>query len=300
MPEIGETKHMNLKKAVLYSFLFCVALAVLTGIAAVVLPRGWVDDEVMVTILLVGCYSLGGLIVVVLGGMKGIDGRRQRWTLAISTTALLASMGLFIAGIWVGWRWDDFFLRSGAVALTIGITFVHRLVVLPLKCNLISFRINKLTALFTGSLTGTLIATAFITEGFGMYDELMFRILAVSAIITAGSTIAAGALAFFAPKPGEDEQASFDTSLPVQITCPRCNTSLKAQSNKDSRCPSCKLKIRIEVKEPRCTCGYLLYQLNSKSCPECGKPIPTSEQWGSESTESNAAQSASDDPAQTQ
>lgn len=227
----------------------------------------------MITILLVGCYSLGGLIVVVLGGTKGIDGRKQRWTLRISTTTLLISLGLFITGIWVGWRFDDQFFKWGAVSITVGITFVHRLVVMPLKCNHFAFKANKLFALFTGALTGTLVSAAFITQGFGTYDELMFRILAISAILTAGTTIAAGTLAFFAPKPGEDEQSSYDTSLPVQITCPRCNNSIKAQSNKDSRCPSCKFKVRIEIKEPRCSCGYLLYQLESNTCPECGKSI---------------------------
>jgi len=289
------------KRIILWTFLSCVALAMLTGIAAVVLPSGWVDDEVMITIILVGCYALGGLIVVVLGGTKGIDGRRQRWTLWISTTALLISLGLFIAGIWVGWRLDDQLFKWGAISITIGITFVHRLVVLPLKCNHFAFRINKLTALFTGALTGTLIAAAFLTQGFGSYDEIMFRILAISAIFTAGTTIAAGALAFFAPKPGEGEQSSYDTSFPVQIACPRCNTSIKAQANKDSRCHSCKLKVRVEIEEPRCTCGYLLYQLDSNTCPECGKAIPASEKWGGDhTTESTAEQSASDDRDQTQ
>lgn len=290
------------KKHILWTFLTFVALAVITGIAAVVLPRGWVDDEVMITILLVGCYSLGGLIVVVLGGLKGIDGRTQRWTLRISTTALFLSLALFITGIWVGWQWDQYFLKPGAVALSTGLTFVHRLVVRPLRCKLTAFRINKLTALITGALTGTIVSVAFITDGFGVFDEFMFRVLAIVAIVTAGSTIAAGALAFFAPMPGEDEQGSIAASIPIEIACPRCKTSINAQSNKESRCPTCRLQVRIEVKEPRCVCGYLLYKLNTDTCPECGKRIPESEQWGSagsEITGSNAEQSASDDPDQT-
>jgi len=277
------------KKYILWTFLSFVALAMLTGIAAVVLPRGWVDDEVMVTILIVGLYALGGLIVVVLGGISKPDGRKQRWTLRISTTALFISMGIFITTIWIesiiNWWWENFLWRSGAVALTIGTTLVHRLIVCPLSCNLLWFKVAKRTALITGAITGAIIVFAFANDGFGRYDNLMVRVLAISSIITAGTTIASGALAFFAPKPGEDEQPSYDTTLPIQLTCPRCSTSIKAQSNKDSRCPSCKLKVRVEIKEPRCTCGYLLYQLNSQTCPECGKPIPTSEQWGIQHTE---------------
>lgn len=296
------------KKHILWTFLSCVALAMLTGIAAVLLPRGWVDDEVNITILIVGFYALGGLIVVVLGGISGTDGRKQRWTLRLATTALFISMAIFIATIWIesaiNWRWENFFWKSGAIALTIGITFVHRLIVSPLTCNLLSFRIAKRTALIAGPLTGSIIVLAIANDGFGHYDNLMVRVLAISSIITAGSTIAAGALAFFTPKPGEDEQSSYDTSLHIQITCPRCNTSLKAQSNKDSRCPNCKLKVRVEIKEPRCICGYLLYQLNSDNCPECGKPIQSSEQWGGGIAQrsvsgSSDEQSASGDHAQT-
>lgn len=293
---------MITKKLILWVFLAFVALAVITGIAAVVLPSGWVDDEVMITILLAGCYSLGGLIVVVLGGLKGIDGRKQGWTLRISTIALFISLGLFIAGIWTNWRWDQYFLKLGAVALSTGLTFVHRLVVRPLSGNLTAFRINKLTALITGALTGTIVSIAFITDGFGVFDEFMFRVLGVVAIITAGSTIAAGALAFFAPKPGEDEQGSIAASIPIKIACPRCKTSINVQSNKDSRCPICRLQVRIEIKEPRCVCGYLLYKLESETCPECGKSIPEREQWGTSEpgiTEPNAERSASGDPGQT-
>jgi hypothetical protein len=287
------------KKYILWTFLSFVALAMLAGIAAVVLPRGWVDDEIMITILIVGAYSLGGLIVVILGGIKGSSGRFQRWTLRISTTALVISMGLFITGIWVGWRYDQNFLKPGAVFLTVGIAFVHRLIISPLACPLLSFKVSKRTALITGATTAGIIAFGFINDGFGNFDQLMIRIMAISAIICAGTTIATGALAFFAPKPGEDEQGTLAPSIPIEIACPRCNTSITAHSNKDSRCPTCKLHVRIEIKEPRCTCGYLLYQLNADSCPECGKPIPTTEQWGSDLNESNAEQSASDDLSQT-
>ncbi|MBO6512949.1 MAG: hypothetical protein JJ974_03145 [Phycisphaerales bacterium] len=294
---------MVAKKYILWTFLSLVVLAMLTGIAAVVLPRGWVDDEVMITIFIVGAYSLGGLIVVVLGGNKGTDGRKQRWTLHIATATIALSMTLFITIIWIesilSWGWEQFFWKSGAVCLTIGIAFVHRLIVRPLSCALLSFRVAKRVALITGALTATIIVFAFINDGFGQYDELMVRILAISGILTAGTTIAAGALAFFAPKPGEDEEGTFASSIPIEIDCPRCQSHITARSNKESRCPTCRLQVRIEIKEPRCECGYLLYKLETDLCPECGKPIPESEQWGGELNASTAAQSASDDPDQT-
>jgi DNA-directed RNA polymerase subunit RPC12/RpoP len=40
----------------------------------------------------------------------------------------------------------------------------------------------------------------------------------------------------------------------------------------DSKCGNCGLKFRIEIEEPRCArCGYLLWQLTERRCPECGQ-----------------------------
>ncbi len=60
------------------------------------------------------------------------------------------------------------------------------------------------------------------------------------------------------------------TSARVDIRCPRC---AKAQvlDTGPSKCSACGLKITIEIEEPRCVkCDYLLWQLPSRCCPECG------------------------------
>ncbi|MFG0251941.1 MAG: hypothetical protein ACF8NJ_03610, partial [Phycisphaerales bacterium JB038] len=46
-----------------------------------------------------------------------------------------------------------------------------------------------------------------------------------------------------------------------------------------SHCQSCGLRIYLEVEEPRCACGYLLYQLQGDRCPECGRLIPWKDRW---------------------
>lgn len=62
------------------------------------------------------------------------------------------------------------------------------------------------------------------------------------------------------------------SKVTVQIICPRCRGSNLIHAGTD-RCPGCGLSISLQVEEPRCECGYLLYQLHQGRCPECGRPV---------------------------
>tara|TARA_R110002073_G_scaffold336572_1_gene535745 strand:- start:44236 stop:45126 length:891 start_codon:yes stop_codon:yes gene_type:complete len=293
---------MITKKHILWTFLSLVALAMLTGIAAVVLPSGWIDEKVLITIFIVGAYSLAGIVIVSVAPKHNNIHGNQRLTLQTCTIGLALSMVLFITLLWfeswIGYQRDQYFWKPALIGLVVGLAAAHRMMIVPLINPLRSFQIVKRTTIIAASLMVALIIYGVIFDGYGTFDEIAARLIAIAAIITAGSTIATGAIAIFAPKPGEGEQSSFDTSIPITLTCPRCTESIQAKSNKESRCQSCKLKVRVQINEPRCACGYLLYQLNADTCPECGKPIPTTEQWGSNLTGSNAAQSASGAPSQ--
>lgn len=56
----------------------------------------------------------------------------------------------------------------------------------------------------------------------------------------------------------------------MKMTCPQCQQWLEAPSGPVS-CEDCGLRMVIEIKEPRCDCGYLLYELQGNVCPECGR-----------------------------
>ncbi|MCF6277911.1 MAG: DEAD/DEAH box helicase [Anaerolineales bacterium] len=267
------------KKHILRTFLAFVALAMLTGIAAVLLPNGWIDDEILATIFITGAYSLAGIFIIAAAPKQG----QLKWTLRICATSLTLSMVIFLILLWfdssITNEYDDYFWKPATIALILGTAAAHRLMIVPLKVPLRSFTIIKRAALISAAITTFIVTIGLINEEFWFWEDIVVNILAISTIIAAGSSIATGAIALFAPKPGDDEQSSFNTTIPIHLTCPRCQSSIQAQSNKDARCQSCKLKIRIQIQEPRCTCGYLLYQLNSETCPECGKNIPQSEQW---------------------
>ena len=58
----------------------------------------------------------------------------------------------------------------------------------------------------------------------------------------------------------------------MKMTCPQCQQWLEAPSG-PARCEDCGLRLIIEIQEPRCPCGYLLYELKGNVCPECGRVI---------------------------
>jgi len=267
---------MITKQVALGVFLGCIVVAMGAGMVAILLPSGSVDESVMITIMIVGFYALGGLIIVGIGG-------KMRRTFRLCVSGLAASMVIYLIAVWfersLGWRWEQFVWRSGTIALIVGIGFAHRLLVCPLRAPNLAGVISKRSALISGAVLSGALIIGLVNDGFGSWDELVVRIIGVTALVAAGSTVAAGALAIFGPKPGDDEPGLLADSMPVSMTCPRCQSPVEVRSNKEARCQSCRLKIRIEVEEPRCTCGYLLYELKSDVCPECGKAIDPQDRW---------------------
>ncbi len=61
--------------------------------------------------------------------------------------------------------------------------------------------------------------------------------------------------------------------LSLFLACPRCGKKQNVAIGEAS-CVACDLRISTRIEEPRClSCGYLLYQLTSDRCPECGTTI---------------------------
>jgi rRNA maturation protein Nop10 len=65
---------------------------------------------------------------------------------------------------------------------------------------------------------------------------------------------------------------SVKSNLRLMISCPRCGNKDEFQSGQ-VRCRNCRALLLIDIEEPRCECGYLLYQLQGEVCPECGRAV---------------------------
>lgn len=62
------------------------------------------------------------------------------------------------------------------------------------------------------------------------------------------------------------------SGVTIAMACPKCEhrQTMRRGSN---RCAACRELIRIELREPRCECGYLLFELKGDTCPECGRAV---------------------------
>ena len=251
----------------------------LTGIAAVVLPRGMVDERVLISILIMGPYALGGLVVVA-------TARRMPWTLRACAFFVILSMVVFLGLIWsdglIDWEWMDRLGRFAGASLIIGVVLAHRLLICPLNLTVPIAKISKRVSLISSGITGGIFCVLLLADGFYSAEELMARLLAVGSILAAGSTISTCALVLFGPKPEDDEPRMLARSVDIALRCPVCEHDLRIKSNVDGCCGYCNLKIRVDAEEMYCECGYLLYKLESEKCPECGKDIEAGERWGSE------------------
>ncbi len=267
---------MSQRQIVLWGFLGFVGLAMVAGAIAVLFPRTRVSDEILFSLILIGLYALGVMLVMTFGS-------KMPWTRLGCILGLVVSLVFFLIGIWfdraMGWRLENMIYVSGAIALTIGCGLVHRLFIWPIKPSKIGAVVLKWSAVVFAVFTTGVVLYGFIADGFGYWGRVHIRTVGISSILTAGTTIATVAIAIFRPKLLIDGPGMLATSMPVLVTCPRCQSGVEVKSNRESRCGGCRLKIRVEVEEPRCGCGYLLYELESDVCPECGKAVADEDRW---------------------
>ncbi len=71
---------------------------------------------------------------------------------------------------------------------------------------------------------------------------------------------------------------SIERRLRIELECPQCRQMQEVPTG-SPRCRTCRARLTVEVEEPRCACGYLLYQLSGDYCPECGASIPAELRW---------------------
>lgn len=105
------------------------------------------------------------------------------------------------------------------------------------------------------------------------------RMVGASAVLVAAGTVAQPVLIRLGRSTEGAEGAIRGRRTPVTCRCPRCAAECALDANVDAACAACGLRIRVELEEPRCRCGYLLYGLESPGCPECGAPVPESARW---------------------
>ena len=124
---------------------------------------------------------------------------------------------------------------------------------------------------------GVLVLSCVTTVLMVIFPEFTYyEFLNIGLTIGWGVTIAGGIAISSAlhreNKPHGKLVRTIPKRVKMKMTCPRCEQWLQASSG-PARCEDCGLRLIIEIQEPRCPCGYLLYELKGNVCPECGRVI---------------------------
>ncbi|MGA1044441.1 MAG: hypothetical protein ACO3ZY_04460 [Phycisphaerales bacterium] len=114
-----------------------------------------------------------------------------------------------------------------------------------------------------------------------MSEEVFFRIHGSGAIFAFCGLVVVAVVQRARGSKRNERGDTVPWRLKVPITCPRCGLAqeLPVGGGDASRCGRCRLRIVIEVEEPRCGCGYALYRLAGATCPECGREVPEEDRW---------------------
>ncbi|MCI0362752.1 MAG: hypothetical protein L0219_02655 [Phycisphaerales bacterium] len=276
---------MHLRRVFLWTMIVSLSLAAVLGIVAILVPGfGRTQDRVLITSLLVGAFSLPALACSIVLGRKKVI-----WLMHLGIGSSLLALTLWLVLVWTnlwhyrpGVDWEEIisktalpFTVTAALAMHIGL-----LTLLPLMRP--PYRLVRVMTIACASALGGLV---LIIIWFEIFEDEMGKALAVLSILTACGTIVTPVLAILDHLQRRGSRESIPSRVSIDLTCPRCGMRQTLPAG-TARCAQCRLRIDIDVEEPRCECGYLLYQLQGDTCPECGRILrtPTTAAHGQPST----------------
>lgn len=268
----------------MWSMLVVIAACGLLGVFSIMVPTRVFDERVYIGAFTAGLHALGVMVLVAVG-------KQQPRSTAIGVTCLALSAAIFLTITLfdnaIGWQTEEALSKSGGVLLIAALVVGHRMVVSPLMTRTPSAlgTVLRRTALVSAPVAAALIVYPIFNDTLDGTGELLLRVFGIALVVAACSTLALGVVALLMRPPGDDEPGVLGERVLVSLTCPRCRSPIETRSGRETRCDACRLSVTVKVEEPRCTCGYNLYQLESDTCPECGRAVDPEDRWGREGQE---------------
>jgi hypothetical protein len=201
------------------------------------------------------------------------DRRRFRWPgIAAAATACL----LFLSIIWsdaMRHYMTEGVSRAAVELLILAMLLGHVNLLLMARLRRAQSWVGRITIVSAAAGAALAMPLPFLTYEFSALTEVLVRAVASMAIMTGCGSVALVVLSMLNRKPEVQLVPGALTATDITLFCPRCQTR-QTLAIGDGACRNCELKISVKVVEPRCPgCGYLLYQLTSSRCPECGASI---------------------------
>lgn len=274
---------MRMRTTFLWSMIGSLSLAALLGIMALLLPDLIGSDvEILFSTLLFAIYSLLALCCAIVA-----EKRRLVSLMWIGIGSSGISLIVWLVLIWFdsSWHWEvrENLARTAGTFTTIAVAIaVSGLLILPRLDGFSAIILRRSTIGVTVLLGFCLSILFWWFEWIDNYidDDTIVRLMGVLGILSACGTVVTPIVWKVQSIRRDTIGETLPMHIRIEIVCPRCKAQQRlAGSNK---CKNCKLRINIQIQEPRCVCGYQLYHLKSNNCPECGKEVPESDRWAAE------------------
>jgi hypothetical protein len=233
------------------------------------------QERILVTSLIVGGFSLPALACAIVIGR-----RRLRPVMWCGIASALAASAAWLIIVWFdSWMWQsdlgELFIKA-AVTFTITACWPMHLGMLALlRLDKPPFRLARAATIGVATCLAAMLLPVVWWE---IYEDWTGRAAAVLSILVACGTIVTPILALIELLGRRGTRESIPSRVRLEVVCPRCGAAQSLAAGGD-RCGRCGLRIVIDVEEPRCVCGYLLYQLEGAACPECGRAIAPEQRW---------------------
>ncbi|MCZ6836734.1 MAG: hypothetical protein O7G85_13235 [Planctomycetota bacterium] len=251
------------------------------AIAALMRVSSWFESEVLIgSLVLTALYTVIALVAVAYM-IKGSRVRQMLWAVALVSLCLGFSILLFLFGddleYKLGYETIEFFQKMIFSISLLAITLVFDGGIRTFETRNQSIRSLRRFYVLAGW------AFLVLVEILVWFGETIFRAFrnadeyALMLLILLFSVCASGPMTLRIIRRQEQtkfakEDATLETTFTIEMDCPKCGESLR-QPTGAGRCASCGFTMLIEVEEPRCECGYLIYEHTSELCPECGSSI---------------------------
>lgn len=211
--------------------------------------------------------TTGTLLAGYILSVPGADLFERRVRRPLSGVALgvcAAAWLMWCVCIWAEDAENEAFLKATLVASVVAFALAHTCLLVRVPGG------GVLGGLLSGTMSclwllAALVSGLIITEA---DDEFWFRLMGALGVLSASGSLA---LLILAKLRQVGRRAALQTTAArVELHCPRCTAAQTVDAGA-SACAACGLKFRIEIEEPRCAkCGYVLWQLPTRRCPECG------------------------------
>lgn len=278
------------RDAIILRWFFLILLVSALGLACVgsvvAIAKGSIDDVQMLQLmvysplvfLLCGAIGLSGTLILQSGRLV-IYIRIMLFLLVVTS-----AVGLF--SLWSPQQQRSsnaelYLLLGGNLTLMVfSMLMIAQLLILKPKNILIRY---SLVLLIISQCAAVAIVLIFSwTEILDLYANITRSLLTLWIILNLFGMLLVPQISRNIDKPKTEKSETIESQATLNLTCPECQTQQSFPTGL-VRCSKCKFTMIIELEEPRCECGYQLYNLQSNYCPECGIEIPESDRWAAQS-----------------